>query len=105
MTSYESRGGLQVFATTAQYRGVVVRIKELTFSRKKDISRDVMKEMRLLRELRHDNINSFIGACVEPTSLLLVTDYCAKGSLYVSRRLVHLVHNQCERVVSGYYRK
>lgn len=88
MTSYESRGGLQVFTTTAQYRGVVVRIKELTFSRKKDISRDVMKEMRLLRELRHDNINSFIGACVEPTSLLLVTDYCAKGSLYVSLNLM-----------------
>lgn len=41
-----------------------------------------MKEMRLLRELRHDNINSFIGACVEPTRILLVTDYCAKGSLY-----------------------
>lgn len=85
-TSYESRGGAQVFATTAQYRGVVVRIKELTFSRKKDISREVMKEMRLLRELRHDNINSFIGACVEPMSLLLVTDYCAKGSLYVSKK-------------------
>lgn len=83
VTSYESRGGLQVFAATAHYRGVVVRIKELHFPRKKDISRDVMKEMRLLRELRHDNINSFIGACVEPTSLLLVTDYCAKGSLYV----------------------
>ncbi|XP_074026495.1 receptor-type guanylate cyclase Gyc76C isoform X3 [Leptinotarsa decemlineata] len=82
VTSYESRGGIQVFATTAQYRGVVVRIKDLSFSRKKDISRDVMKEMRLLRELRHDNVNSFIGACVEPTSLLLVTDYCAKGSLY-----------------------
>ncbi|XP_018562246.1 receptor-type guanylate cyclase Gyc76C isoform X2 [Anoplophora glabripennis] len=82
VTSYESRGGLQVFATTAQYRGVVVRIKELTFSRKKDISREVMKEMRLLRELRHDNVNSFIGACVQPTSLFLVTDYCAKGSLY-----------------------
>ncbi|XP_045475600.1 receptor-type guanylate cyclase Gyc76C-like isoform X2 [Harmonia axyridis] len=82
VTSFESRGGLQVFATTALYRGVVVRIKELAFTRKKDISRDVMKEMRLLRELRHDNVNSFIGACVEPNSLLLVTDYCAKGSLY-----------------------
>ncbi|XP_072387454.1 receptor-type guanylate cyclase Gyc76C-like isoform X1 [Diabrotica undecimpunctata] len=81
-STYESRGGLQVFATTAQYRGVVVRIKELNFSRKKDISREVMKEMRLLRELRHDNVNSFIGACVQPTSILLVTDYCAKGSLY-----------------------
>ncbi|KAK4875863.1 hypothetical protein RN001_012285 [Aquatica leii] len=81
-TSFESHGGAQVFATTAVYRGVVVRIKELTFSRKKDISREMMKEMRLLRELRHDNINSFIGACVEPMALLLVTDYCAKGSLY-----------------------
>ncbi|CAH0555548.1 unnamed protein product [Brassicogethes aeneus] len=80
--SYESRGGQQVFTTTAQYRGVWVRIKTLTFSRKKDISREVMKEMRLLRELRHDNVNSFIGACVEPMSVLLVTDYCAKGSLY-----------------------
>lgn len=59
-----------------------MRIKELKFARKKDISRDIMKEMRLLRELRHDNINSFIGACVEPMRILLVTDYCAKGSLY-----------------------
>lgn len=49
-----------------------------------------MKEMRLLRELRHDNINSFIGACVEPMALLLVTDYCAKGSLYVNNSQVDL---------------
>ncbi|XP_076266824.1 receptor-type guanylate cyclase Gyc76C-like isoform X1 [Rhynchophorus ferrugineus] len=82
VTSYESKGGLQVFATTAQYKGLVVRIKELTLLRKKDMSREVMKEMRLLRDLRHDNVNSFIGACVQPNSLLLVTDYCAKGSLY-----------------------
>ena len=40
--------------------------------------------MRLLRELRHDNLNSFIGAVVEPLRVLLLTDYCAKGSLYVS---------------------
>lgn len=65
-----------------KFRGVVVRIKELKWSRKRDISRDIMKEMRLLRDLRHDNINSFIGACVEPMRILLVTDYCAKGSLY-----------------------
>lgn len=82
VTSYESRCGAQVFAATGHYKGLIVRIKELKFSKKKDISRDVMKEMRLLREIRHDNINSFIGACVEPMRILLVTDYCAKGSLY-----------------------
>ncbi|XP_055706306.1 receptor-type guanylate cyclase Gyc76C-like isoform X2 [Phlebotomus papatasi] len=80
--SFNSRCSNQVFTTTGRFRGVVVRIKELKFARKKDISRDIMKEMRLLRDLRHDNINSFIGACVEPMRILLVTDYCAKGSLY-----------------------
>uniref|UniRef100_W8AIX8 Guanylate cyclase n=1 Tax=Ceratitis capitata TaxID=7213 RepID=W8AIX8_CERCA len=80
--SFGSRCSNQVFTSTARLRGAVVRIKELKFSRKRDISREIMKEMRLLRELRHDNINSFIGACVEPTRILLVTDYCAKGSLY-----------------------
>ncbi|XP_029038597.1 receptor-type guanylate cyclase Gyc76C-like [Osmia bicornis bicornis] len=80
--SYESRCGGQVFAQTGHYHGVVVRIKELKFSKKKDISRDVMKEMRILREIRHGNLNSFIGACVEPMRILLITDYCAKGSLY-----------------------
>lgn len=43
-----------------------------------------MKEMRLLRDLRHSNVNSFIGATIEPLRILLVMDYCAKGSLYVS---------------------
>ncbi|XP_018785415.1 PREDICTED: receptor-type guanylate cyclase Gyc76C-like [Bactrocera latifrons] len=80
--SFGSRCSNQVFTSTARLRGAVVRIKELKFPRKRDISREIMKEMRLLRELRHDNINSFIGACVEPTRILLVTDYCAKGSLY-----------------------
>ncbi|XP_020709582.2 receptor-type guanylate cyclase Gyc76C-like isoform X2 [Athalia rosae] len=80
--SYESRCGGQVFAQTGHYHGVVVRIKELKFSKKKDTPRDVMKEMRVLREIRHGNLNSFIGACVEPMRILLITDYCAKGSLY-----------------------
>jgi hypothetical protein len=42
---------------TARYRGAIVRIRELRFDRKKDIPRDMMKEMKLMRELRHDNIN------------------------------------------------
>ncbi|CAB3242068.1 unnamed protein product [Arctia plantaginis] len=80
--SGESKCCTQIFTTTAQYRGNVVRIKELKFSKKKDIPREIMKEMRLLRELRHDNLNSFIGAVVEPLRVLILTDYCAKGSLY-----------------------
>ncbi|XP_047021545.1 receptor-type guanylate cyclase Gyc76C-like [Helicoverpa zea] len=80
--SCESRCCTQIFTTTAQFKGNLVRIKELKFSKKKDIPREIMKEMRLLRELRHDNLNSFIGAVVEPLRVLILTDYCAKGSLY-----------------------
>ena len=52
----ESRG-LGAFCQTAKYNRSIVRIKELQFERKKDISREVMKEMKLMRELRHDNVN------------------------------------------------
>jgi len=42
-----------------------------------------MKEMKAMRELRHDNINSFIGACVESHCVMIITDYAAKGALQV----------------------
>ncbi|XP_073983088.1 receptor-type guanylate cyclase Gyc76C-like isoform X2 [Rhodnius prolixus] len=81
-TSFESRCVPQLFAWTSKYRGIVVRLKEIKFSKKKDISRDIMKEMRLMRSFIHDNVNSFIGAVVEPMRIVIVTEYCAKGSLY-----------------------
>lgn len=34
-----------------------------------------------MRGLRHPNLASFIGACVEPTKVCVVTGYCSKGSL------------------------
>ena len=54
--SGESRG-YGTTCQTARFRGSIVRIRELHFEKKKDIPRDVMKEMKVMRELRHDNIN------------------------------------------------
>lgn len=73
----------QVFTQVATYRGTIVRIKELSFPKRHEIGRKTMKEMRLMREIRHDNINPFIGAAVEPTRVQIVTEYCHKGSLPV----------------------
>jgi hypothetical protein len=50
-----------------------------------------MKEMRLMREIRHDNINPFIGAVVEPNRIRIVTEYGHKGSLPVHYAL-YLLH-------------
>ena len=56
--SGESRG-YGTTCQTARFRGSIVRIRELHFEKKKDIPRDVMKEMKVMRELRHDNINRY----------------------------------------------
>ena len=34
-----------------------------------------------MREIRHKNLNAFVGACVDQTGVCIVTDYCDKGSL------------------------
>ena len=35
----------------------------------------------VMKDLRHDNLNSFIGACVEPEQIRIVSEYCTRGSL------------------------
>ena len=45
-------------------------------------------EMRVvvfqMRDLRHMNINPFVGACVDSSNFIIITEYCFKGSLQVS---------------------
>jgi len=36
-----------------------------------------------MKDLQHFNICSFIGACVEVSDLILVNEYCSRGSLMV----------------------
>ena len=36
-----------------------------------------------MREIRHDNINQFIGAFVKPGRILIVTQFALRGSLEV----------------------
>ncbi len=36
-----------------------------------------------MREMTHDNICSFIGACVEHPNICILNAYCPKGSLQV----------------------
>lgn len=34
-----------------------------------------------MRDIRHDNINTFIGACVDTNNVMIITQYGVRGSL------------------------
>ena len=45
------------------------------------VSKEFKKEVKIMRTLRHPNIVEFLGVCMEPPNLCLVTEYLSNGSL------------------------
>ena len=82
LASQASEMQIQIFTKTATYKGTIVAVKQMRYNKRMiDISRNTKKEMKLMKEIHHDNINPFIGAYIEPSCIYIVTEYCAKGSL------------------------
>lgn len=46
----------------------------------------VMRELRQLKDLRHENVNTFLGLFVDPSGPALIFEYGHRGSLEVGRR-------------------
>ncbi|KAI4500683.1 hypothetical protein M0802_004275 [Mischocyttarus mexicanus] len=76
-----------IYTQVGVYKGRIFAIKRI---RKKsiEITREMKKELKIviilffkMRDLRHDNLNAFIGACTDPPNICIVIDYCARGSL------------------------
>ncbi|KAI5694949.1 hypothetical protein M8J75_008129 [Diaphorina citri] len=69
-----------IFTPIGIYKGRIFAIKRIP-KKSVDITRAMKKELKIIRDLRHDNLNGFIGACTEPPNICIVTEYCARGSL------------------------
>uniref|UniRef100_A0A915DTZ4 Guanylate cyclase n=1 Tax=Ditylenchus dipsaci TaxID=166011 RepID=A0A915DTZ4_9BILA len=75
----------QVFTKTGYYKGVTVAMKMLNIDPKKypklELSRSLLMEFKRMKDLQHDHITRFAGACVDCPHYCIVTEYCPKGSL------------------------
>ncbi|XP_050420334.1 atrial natriuretic peptide receptor 1 isoform X4 [Adelges cooleyi] len=72
--------GRQIFIQTAFYKGNKVALKTLKRSRL-ELTRPLLLELKRLKDLHHDHLVRFYGACIEPNYCCLLTEYCPKGSL------------------------
>lgn len=46
-----------------------------------DLTRPLLLELKKMKDLEHDHLGRFYGACVDPPHCCLLTEYCPKGSL------------------------
>ncbi|KAM5132688.1 guanylate cyclase 2G-like [Mantella aurantiaca] len=81
---FTDKQGKEVFYTTiGVYQGSNVAIKYVadptaTLRVKKP---SVLKELRLVRELKHENLITLFGVCIVSPNVCILTQYCKKGSL------------------------
>ncbi|XP_062864408.1 atrial natriuretic peptide receptor 1 [Trichomycterus rosablanca] len=65
---------------TAIYNGTICCVRFLT-AKSVHLSTEVLTELKQCRDLTHQNICKFIGACLDLPDPLILTEYCPKGSL------------------------
>ncbi len=42
-----------------------------------------------MRDVQNEHLTRFIGACIDPPNICIVTEYCPRGSLQVQTLMVH----------------
>ncbi|XP_070536695.1 atrial natriuretic peptide receptor 1-like isoform X3 [Ptychodera flava] len=70
----------QIFTRTGYYKKNIVAIKRVNRKRI-DLARQILLELKHMRDIQHDHVTRFIGACIDPPNICVLTEYCPKGSL------------------------
>ncbi|KAI4903341.1 hypothetical protein NFI96_034376, partial [Prochilodus magdalenae] len=65
---------------TAVYNETICYVRILNV-KTMNLSSDLLTELKQCRDLTHQNICKFIGACLDPPQPVILTEYCPKGSL------------------------
>ncbi|XP_078329452.1 atrial natriuretic peptide receptor 1-like isoform X8 [Crassostrea virginica] len=70
----------QLFTKTGYYKGAIVAIKRINRS-SININKPLLMAIKRVKDLQNDHIVRFLGACIDPPNMCIVTEYCQKGSL------------------------
>nr|XP_040571414.1 atrial natriuretic peptide receptor 1-like [Lepeophtheirus salmonis] len=65
---------------TFKYKGVVVAAKMIDHQ-SITLTRELLVELKRMKDLHHNHLVRFIGACIEPNLSCLLTEFCPRGSL------------------------
>ncbi|XP_050410859.1 retinal guanylyl cyclase 2-like [Patella vulgata] len=68
------------FTTVGQFKGSIVAVKQLQ-GRSIRLTNTTIDDLNKIMELRHDNLNQFVGARLDSDTGYILYKYCAKGSL------------------------
>ncbi|XP_071941646.1 atrial natriuretic peptide receptor 1-like isoform X3 [Antedon mediterranea] len=70
----------QIFTVIGYYKGNIVAVKRVE-KPKIELNREIRTEMKKMREIQHDHVTKFVGACIDNPNISIITEYCPKGSL------------------------
>ncbi|XP_034752960.1 atrial natriuretic peptide receptor 2 [Etheostoma cragini] len=75
-----AHGKYQLFAKTGYFKGNLVAIKHVD-KKRIELTRQVLLELKHMRDVQFNHLTRFIGACIDPPNICIVTEYCPRGSL------------------------
>ncbi|XP_056091754.1 atrial natriuretic peptide receptor 2 isoform X1 [Rhinichthys klamathensis goyatoka] len=69
-----------VLSYIRRLRGNLVAIKHVN-KKRIELTRQVLFELKHMRDVQFNHLTRFIGACIDPPNICIVTEYCPRGSL------------------------
>uniref|UniRef100_A0A7N8YEW0 Guanylate cyclase n=1 Tax=Mastacembelus armatus TaxID=205130 RepID=A0A7N8YEW0_9TELE len=73
-------GNVQIYTKTGYYKGNLAAIKYIN-KKRIELTRKVLFELKHMRDVQNDHLTRFIGSCIDPPNMCIITEYCPRGSL------------------------
>ncbi|XP_036949725.1 atrial natriuretic peptide receptor 1 isoform X2 [Acanthopagrus latus] len=73
-------GNFQIYTKTGYYKGNLAAIKYIN-KKRIELDRKVLFELKHMRDVQNEHLTRFIGSCIDPPNMCIVTEYCPRGSL------------------------